>query len=154
MADFFLIDTYTPDIFSTDVRNLTFCFLDSISKVKKINIVSKYIDNKISNYYTYFTDWNYNSSFYHIHWNSKWTSRDTSGHFWSPNGPFINLPPVSARNKRCLFRYHPYITSAYFWLLYPTNQPYKHTVLNVRISDNFLDPPTQSFCWCNVGMVP
>ena len=39
MADFFLIDTYTPDIFSTDVRNLTFCFLDSISKVKKNTVV-------------------------------------------------------------------------------------------------------------------
>ena len=34
VSDFFLIDTYTPDVFSTDVRNFTFCLLDSISKVR------------------------------------------------------------------------------------------------------------------------
>lgn len=33
MGVFFLVDTYTPDVFSTDVRNFTFCFLDSISKI-------------------------------------------------------------------------------------------------------------------------
>ena len=33
VGDFFLIDTYAPDIFSTDVRNFTFSFLDSVSKI-------------------------------------------------------------------------------------------------------------------------
>ena len=36
MGNFFMLDTYTPDVFSTDVRNVTFCLLDGFSKVKKI----------------------------------------------------------------------------------------------------------------------
>ena len=33
VGDFFLVDTYAPDVFSTDVRNFTFNFLDGVSKV-------------------------------------------------------------------------------------------------------------------------
>ena len=33
VGNFFLVDTYAPDVFSTDVRNFTFCFLDSVSKI-------------------------------------------------------------------------------------------------------------------------
>ena len=35
MGNFYMLDTYTPDVFSTDVRNVTFCLLDGFSKVKK-----------------------------------------------------------------------------------------------------------------------
>ena len=34
MGNFYMLDTYTPDVFSTDVRNVTFCLLDGFSKVK------------------------------------------------------------------------------------------------------------------------
>ena len=37
LACFYMIDTYTQDVFSTDVRNLTFNVLDSISKVLSAN---------------------------------------------------------------------------------------------------------------------
>ena len=37
LACFYMIDTYTQDVFSTDVRNLTFNVLDSISKVRSAN---------------------------------------------------------------------------------------------------------------------
>ncbi len=33
-GDFYLVDTYTPDMFSTDTRNFAFSFLDAVSKVK------------------------------------------------------------------------------------------------------------------------
>ncbi len=33
IASFFLIDAFTPELFSTDARNSTFSFLDSLSKV-------------------------------------------------------------------------------------------------------------------------
>ena len=33
MGNFFMLDTYTPDVFSTDVRNVTFSLLDGFSKV-------------------------------------------------------------------------------------------------------------------------
>ena len=32
-GDFYLVDTYTPDMFSTDTRNFAFSLLDAISKV-------------------------------------------------------------------------------------------------------------------------
>ena len=42
VADFFVIDTYVPEVFSTDFRNFVFGLLDSISKVKKrFEIVTK-----------------------------------------------------------------------------------------------------------------
>jgi hypothetical protein len=34
LADFFLLDTYGPEIFSTDVRNFAFSILDCTSKVQ------------------------------------------------------------------------------------------------------------------------
>jgi len=34
VSSFFLLDTYTPEVFSTDTRNFSFSFLDSVSKVK------------------------------------------------------------------------------------------------------------------------
>ena len=51
---------------------------------------------------------------------------------------------------------HPYITSVYFW---PFWTPSTHlisinTVLNVSKTGHSLDPPTHSFCWRNIGMVP
>ena len=33
VTNFFLLDTYTPEVFSTDSRNFSFALLDSISKV-------------------------------------------------------------------------------------------------------------------------
>ena len=33
-GDFYLVDTYTPDMFSTDTRNFAFSLLDAISKVR------------------------------------------------------------------------------------------------------------------------
>lgn len=33
VGNFYLVDTYSPDVFSTDIRNFTFSFLDSISKI-------------------------------------------------------------------------------------------------------------------------
>lgn len=35
LAAFYMIDTYTQDVFSTDVRNSTFNLLDSIGKVRE-----------------------------------------------------------------------------------------------------------------------
>jgi hypothetical protein len=34
-GDFYLVDTYTPDLFSTDTRNFAFSFLDAVSKVRR-----------------------------------------------------------------------------------------------------------------------
>ena len=46
IGNFFMLDTYTPDVFSTDVRNVTFSLLDGFSKVQKLkhasNIKEKY----------------------------------------------------------------------------------------------------------------
>ena len=51
---------------------------------------------------------------------------------------------------------HPCITSGYFWhfCTLPIHIISINTVPNVSKNDNFLDPPTQSFCWRNIGMVP
>jgi hypothetical protein len=53
-------------------------------------------------------------------------------------------------------RDHPYITSAYFWPFWtpPTYLISINTALKVSKFGLFLDPPTQSFCWHNIGMVP
>lgn len=32
-GDFYMVDTYTPDLFSTDTRNFAFSLLDAVSKV-------------------------------------------------------------------------------------------------------------------------
>ena len=57
-----------------------------------------------------------------------------------------------------LARDHPYIMSSYiFGLLIlqpPTHLISINTVLNVSKTGHFLDPPTHSFCWHNIGMVP
>ena len=53
-------------------------------------------------------------------------------------------------------RNHPYIMSAHFlpfWTL-PTHLISTNTVLNVSKTGHFLDTPTQSFSWRNIGMVP
>ena len=53
-------------------------------------------------------------------------------------------------------RDHTYITSAYFWTFSdpPTYYVSINTVLNVSKNGHFLTPPTQSFCWRNIGMDP
>ena len=38
VADFYMVDTYTQDIFSTDIRQSTFNILDSLSKVFRVCI--------------------------------------------------------------------------------------------------------------------
>ena len=53
-----------------------------------------------------------------------------------------------------LSRDHPYITSAYFCLFGPHPKTLSALIQNVSQTGNFLDPPTQSFCWRNIGMVP
>ena len=51
-----------------------------------------------------------------------------------------------------------YYVSIFVVFLYPTLLISINTVLNVSKTDQFLDPPTypptQSFCWRNIGMVP
>ena len=53
-----------------------------------------------------------------------------------------------------LLRGHPYNTSAYFWSFWtpPTQLISINTVLYVSENGHFLDPPTRSFCWRNIGM--
>ena len=48
-------------------------------------------------------------------------------------------------------RGHPYTTSEYFWSFWtpPTN-----TVQTFNKNGHFLDTPTLSFCWRNIGMAP
>ena len=51
---------------------------------------------------------------------------------------------------------HPYITSANYWPFWtpPTHFISINTLLNVSKSSHFLYPPTQSFCWHNIRMLP
>ena len=51
-------------------------------------------------------------------------------------------------------RDHPYISSAYFWTFFdpPTHNVSINTIVNKN--GHFLTPPTQSFCWRNIGMAP
>ena len=52
---------------------------------------------------------------------------------------------------------HPYVTSAYFWTF--SNPPTHYVsstiiVLNIFKNCHFVNQPTQTFCWRNIGMVP
>ena len=67
-------------------------------------------------------------------------------------GPSIiqfHLPWVQVRG-------HPYITSAYFCTFSDQTTHYVsiNTLLNGSKNGHFLTPPTQSFSWRNIGMVP
>ena len=50
---------------------------------------------------------------------------------------------------------HPYITSIYFWHFRPHPPTLSAQIQYLRQKNAvFLTPPTQSLCWCNLGMVP
>ena len=47
-----------------------------------------------------------------------------------------------------------YYVSIFLDLLWPTLPPTHYISINVIKNGHFLTPPTQSFCWRNIGMVP
>ena len=71
---------------------------------------------------------------------------------------FQSCSHLPAHRATCLqqklLRGHPYITSAYFGPFWnpPTHLISINAVLNVSKNGHFLDPPTQSLCWRNIGM--
>lgn len=99
VAAFYLLDTYTPDVFSTDVRNATFCFLDSISKVSFQN-TTKYIVCiliVISN--SVFLDWYSYSSIHSIFENSLQFERASTGNIWYLDDFCINFSMFYSRDQ-------------------------------------------------------
>ena len=55
---------------------------------------------------------------------------------------------------RFLWGPYLYYVSIFLDFFWPTHYVGINTVLNICKNGHFLTPPTQSFCWRNIGMVP